>query len=465
MSAVSTADRSPSERILGSVERFVGWLERTGYASYDPYDMWGTRYGLWSRRLYYSHSRLGLPWIAPIVLMETLCPSLRVLFVGRQRFATADGQLILAFLNLHALELQPFACHIQCANGWLPRARALGEELLNYSIAGYSGYCWGYPFDWQNNRGLWKRSTPYITCTPYCYEAFLALHHVTGEERYLGIAASIARFVGSDLRDTPAGAEAAAASYSPMDCTKVINASAYRAFVLLDAARRFASPAAPLGQGGHKSGEDSLPSGAAAPGTYFVKAWKNLNFILQCQRADGSWLYAEESPAEAFIDHFHTCFVLKNLVKCYRLLQEKAVWDSIRKGWEYYRQTLFHSDGNPKSFAVEPRTQLARLEMYNFAEAITLGTLLKGEIPEAFALAQELAARLVREHQLPDGHFVTRVFRGGARHTFPFLRWPQAQLFYALTNLLRATTGTERAEPVRVSETPGRACAADVGAR
>jgi hypothetical protein len=32
---------------------------------------------------------------------------------------------------------------------------------------------------------------------------------------------------------------------------------------------------------------------------------------------------------------------------------------------------------------------------------------------------------------------VTRVFRGGFRHRFPFLRWPQAQLFYALTNLLK----------------------------
>jgi hypothetical protein len=56
-------------------------------------------------------------------------------------------------------------------------------------------------------------------------------------------------------------------------------------------------------------------------------------------------------------------------------------------------------------------------------------------IPEAGELARSLAHKLIQEHQLPAGHFVTRVFRGGFRHRFPFLRWSQAQLFYAMTNL------------------------------
>ncbi len=69
---------------------------------------------------------------------------------------------------------------------------------------------------------------------------------------------------------------------------------------------------------------------------------------------------------------------------------------------------------------------------------ITLGALLKDEMPGAFELACRLAERLVAQWQLADGHFLTRVYRGGLRHTFPYLRWPQAQLFYALTNLLGA---------------------------
>ena len=32
------------EAVLNSARRFAGWLEKTGYASHDPYDVWGTRF-------------------------------------------------------------------------------------------------------------------------------------------------------------------------------------------------------------------------------------------------------------------------------------------------------------------------------------------------------------------------------------------------------------------------------------
>jgi hypothetical protein len=80
--------------------------------------------------------------------------------------------------------------------------------------------------------------------------------------------------------------------------------------------------------------------------------------------------------------------------------------------------------------------QIVRLEMYNFAEAISLGALLKTEIPEAFVLACKLALRLADNYQLQDGYFVTRTYLAGFKHRLPFLRWPQAQLFFAITNLL-----------------------------
>ena len=335
--------------------------------------------------------------------METLWPGLRALFVRKGRFATADAQLLLAFINLHSVTGE---------SQYLDQARRLAGDLLETSIPGYQGHCWGYPFDWQNNSGLWRKNTPFITATPYCYEAFAQLSQVTGDPACDEIARSVSRFVFADLKDTADGLDAAAASYGPEDESKVINASAYRAFVLFDAAKRF-----------------DLAE-------YWAKAEANLRFILKHQRADGSWLYAIDSPGEAFIDHFHTCFVLKNLYKLNRLVGDAQVEKAIQKGYEYYRTQLFDEDDSPKCFAIEPRTQIVRLEMYNFAEAITLGSLLADEIPEALKLAQKLAGRLIERYQLSDGHFVTRVYRMGWRHTYPFLRWPQAQLFYALTNLL-----------------------------
>ena len=63
---------------------------------------------------------------------------------------------------------------------------------------------------------------------------------------------------------------------------------------------------------------------------------------------------------------------------------------------------------------------------------------------EAYEMAHNVARSAIRDYQLSDGHFVTRVYRGGLRHTLPFLRWPQAQMFYALTNLMVSSTKVEK---------------------
>jgi hypothetical protein len=358
--------------------------------------------------------------------MEIVCPGLRSLFVKKARYATAEAQLALGFLNLHEADRQLYSEDRQrgfrdggAPDLWLTKARDLAQDLLAQSIPGYRGYCWGYPFDWQNVNGLMPKGTPHITATPYCYEVFTGLYERTNDEGFFNVASSIVNFVLEDLNDTPTGQGAAASSYTPHDHGKVVNASAYRAFVLFDAALRFQNEKC------------------------HDKADKNLEFILQSQRADGSWLYAVDNPAESFIDHFHTCFVLKNLFKINRDLQREEVRRAIQKGYEYYRNALFDAYGSPKLFAIAPRTEMVQLEMYNFAETITLGALLANEIPGALEFAEKMAARLIEQYQLPEGYFVTRVYRGGKKHTVPFLRWPQAQLFLALTNLLLATQSSE----------------------
>lgn len=417
LSAGTSADAGCTARELRvAIGNFTLWLGRSGYSGYDPYDLWGTPYGRLARRLYYDKKLAGIALTAPILLMEILCPRLRGLFVKKDRFPTADAQLALGFLNLYE------AIKTQATGGeWLTKAKELGTSLLEQSVPGYHGYCWGYPFDWQNVNGLMPKGTPHITATPYCYEVFARLFDLTGEEQYLKVIRSITTFVAEDLKDTPTGQDSAASSYTPYDQGKVVNASAYRAFLLFDAARRFQN------------------------GDWRDKAWKNLRFILESQQADGSWLYAIDNPREAFIDHFHTCFVLKNLYKLNYHLRSADVQQAVTRGYEWYRKALFNEAGYPRSFAVAPRLQIVRLEMYNFAEAISLGVLLRDNIPEAFDHAKSLATNLVHSYQLPAGHWVTRVYLGGLRHTVPFLRWPQSQLFLALTNLLVAAEPSEEA--------------------
>ena len=87
----------------------------------------------------------------------------------------ADAHLILGYISL-------FRCTKN--EEYLNRAQCLGQDLDESSIKGYTGKCWGYPFDWQNSSALWKKGTPYMSVTPYCFEAFRALYEVTGIDRY-----------------------------------------------------------------------------------------------------------------------------------------------------------------------------------------------------------------------------------------------------------------------------------------
>lgn len=415
--------RCTESELWASALKFTNWLDAAGYATYDGYDVLGSSYGRAAKRFYYKKNPIGYVLTAQVVAMEILCPGLRALFVEKKRYVTSDGQLVMAFLNMYEATCNRHGGRPASTNGhpefsaahWLDKAKSLANDLVEQSVPGFHGLCWGYPIDWQSVNGFIPKGTPVITSTPYCYEAFALLYDATGEQRYLELARSVSAFVSQDLNDTPAGENAAASSYTPYDHGKVVNANAYRAFVLIDAAERFQD-------------EKLLAQGV-----------KNVNFILQSQNPDGSWLYAIDNPAEAFIDHFHTCFVMKNLYKINRHLQREDVREAIVRGYRWYRKALFDEHDNPKTYAIAPRMEIVRLEMYNIAEAITLGVLLRDEVPEAFSLASTLGEQLVRQYQLPAGHWITRIYKGGWRHTFPYLRWPQAQLFYALTNLLLAT--------------------------
>ena len=66
--------------------------------------------------------------------------------------------------------------------------------------------------------------------------------------------------------------------------------------------------------------------------------------------------------------------------------------------------------------------QLVQTEIYDYAEGISLGVLLKDEIPDAFKCAQKLALDVYSYFQLSDGHFLTRIYRGGLRNTVPYIR-------------------------------------------
>jgi len=390
---------SPGNR-NDSILKLEGWLSGQDFKSFDPYDLWGSRYGVWAKGLYHKNHLAGAPFAASIFAAEILAPGVRRFFIPKRSFATSHAHLILGYSNLYELTRN---------KTYLDKAETLAGKLLEMSIPGYSGLCWGYPFDWPTNRGMWPANTPMITATPYCFEACLRLYDLTGKQVYLSAAELAARFAEKDLHDTVTSEKGSACSYTPIDRTQVVNVNAYRAWMLVEAYRRFGNEAC------------------------LAKAVRNIAFILESQQADGSWLYALGNPQDAFIDHFHTCFVLKNLAKMNVFLGREDIRAVIDKGYAYYRKHLFYTDGTPKPFTHVKRFQPVRIEIYDYAEDVMLGAVLGDSVPGAVSFAGEKAEELIRRFQHPAGFFYTRVYAGGIKHSLPYIRWPQSQLLNSLS--------------------------------
>jgi hypothetical protein len=119
----------------------------------------------------------------------------------------------------------------------------------------------------------------------------------------------------------------------------------------------------------------------------------------------------------------------------WRLTGRDDLLPPIRDGYAYYKRSLLDERLLPIPFAVEQRISLHGRDLYDYAEGIGLALLMLDLDDEAPAVLRSLAGALVRDWQLPDGHFVTRVTRLG-RATVPYHRWAQAQAFNALVRVL-----------------------------
>ena len=389
------------EEVQAGVLRFVGWLDRYGETSYDHQSFFASDLGRGAKALYYKKPLLGKLAVAPMIFSEAFLPSARRFFWKPQRFPIADAHYAMGFAFLS----QAFG-----EEQYYRRAVHFLEILKETRSPDYDNYCWGYPFHWETRGGTMHAGTPLITTAPYVYEAFMQVYQIDKDRKWLDIMQSIAEHVLYDYDDVTTSKDASSCSYKPKDIQScgVINASAYRAFLLTKAAADFSEE------------------------KYRQVAKRNLAFVIESQNADGSWYYSTDGERD-FVDHFHTCFVLKALAKIEALTGNKDCTEAIERGVDYYVKNLFDEQGLPKPFSRRPRLTVYRRELYDYAECINLAVLLKGRFP---VLDQILSNVLdLRGWRKPDGSFRSRQLLLGWDNT-PMHRWAQSQLFRSLCFLL-----------------------------
>ena len=199
---------------------------------------------------------------------------------------------------------------------------------------------------------------------------------------------------------------ASSCSYTPFGEGGVINAAAYRAFLLTSASRVLSND------------------------EYWRIAERNLNFVLENQNPDGSWFYAVDGVRD-FVDHFHTCFVMKALAKIHSLTGHEACVDALTKGVNYYLNNLFDADGLPKPFSKAPRLTVYKRELYDCAECINLCLLLRDRFPQLQITLETVIQGILNDWVKPDGSFRSRRLYWGWDNV-PMHRWGQSQMFRAL---------------------------------
>lgn len=395
-------EKADLERLPAAIDRFVAWLDRYGPTSHDHQSYFAGPFGRWAKGLYYRNRMLGIFAVAPMIFSEAFVPQARRLFGYKLRFPIADAHYAMGFAGL-----------AKNAGGekHLKQAVELLDALLESRCPDYQNYCWGYPFNWVTRTGVMQTGTPLITTTPYVYEAFEDVHRIDGDERWLKVMASIAEHAFRDIHDQEVSKHAASAGYNPVDKVfGVVNASAYRAFLLTTASIRFRRD------------------------DYREIADRNLNFVLDCQQPDGSWPYAVDG-ARDFVDHFHTCFVLKALAKIERLTGNSRCSDAIASGVAYYVNNLFDKDGLPRPFSKAPRLTVYERELYDYAECINLCGLLRGRFPQLDDRLRTALADVLENWQRADGSFRARRLKLGWDNV-PMHRWAQSQMFRALCLLM-----------------------------
>lgn len=389
-------------QVHSTLNNFSGWLDHYGETSWDHQSFYAGPFGRRAKGLYYKNKYLGIAAVAPMVFCEAFVPSARRLFHHPIRLPIADAHYAMGFTFLHE------------ATGdakWLDRAEHFLRVLSETRCSGYKDYCWGYPFDWVTRNGVLKKGTPLITTTPYVFEAFMQVQKLRPTDERKAVLESMVHHATTDIKDYPFSEHSMTCSYTPHDKGRVVNASAYRAGMLVQAAKFLRQP-------------DLLPI-----------ASQNVNFVLETQNPDGSWPYAVDGVRD-FVDHFHTCFVMKALAKIFLLTGEKKIFEALGRGLDYYQKNLFDADGMPRPFSKAPRLTVYKCELYDCAEAINLCLLLRKDFPALDKTLETVISGILNNWLKPDGSFRSRKLISSWDNV-PMHRWAQSQMFRSLAFYLR----------------------------
>jgi hypothetical protein len=379
--------------VAQAVRKLLDYIEKEGYAGYDPYD------ALNSPLLVRMRSK----WmrVAATVFFRLSPVNLRKAFgVEKGVNPKAMGLLLSAYANLRRKGWAVPPVKEEAIFGWLKENRS----------PGWSGACWGYNFPWQDRVRLLDKGVPTIVNTAFIGHGLLDYYETGGNREALEMARSACEFILKDLpvHETDQGI---CFSYTPVKKNIVHNASVLGASL--------------LGRVYAHTREDRL----------LEQAERSFAFTLHHQHENGLWAYNAylESGAERFQTDWHQGFILDSLMWFIRAVNpaDEKYRRALLAGAEFYR-TQFTEEG--ACFWRLPRRWPA--DIHNQAQGIITFAKLEEFVPGSRAMAGRVA-RWTLDHlwDRKSGRFYYQKWPLFT-NKITYLRWSQAWTLLALSFFL-----------------------------
>jgi hypothetical protein len=431
-------------------EALRAWCRARDYAGRDPFDALNSRL---FQRTPLRRSRLArLAWTQ---LHKRSPVSMRTLArVPKER--NSKGTALFALAALARLRTTHERADADSALRLL-------DDLLAARIQTPHGDAWGYNFDWQGRAFYAPRGTPTLVPTSFAVRALVEAVETLGEfdadavsfedaalvgnaSKYAWAARGACEFVLRDLNRSFETDEEVCFSYTPLDGTRVFNAS-------LLAGEALASV-------GALTREEEL----------FDYGLRAARYVVRHQRDDGSWAYGADSY-QTWADNFHTAFVLTSLARILRACERATVEGdavgnsavegdavksvevervavergrvesatvvageirrAIERGYRFWRESFFLADGWPKYYHHAKYPADAHSAGACIVACVELKELEQGALSLAARVARWAVGNLFDRR----GFFYYQKRRFYTVRT-PYMRWSQAWMMYALARLL-----------------------------
>ncbi|HXJ80465.1 MAG TPA: hypothetical protein VMS64_17525 [Candidatus Methylomirabilis sp.] len=383
-----------------------GWIQRANWMAYDPFDGLSSPYASLFvgnnpllRRIWQRAVR-GFP--------VNLRPLLRI--------KPAVSSKAMGFFAQGYLRL--YQTHGEAA--FLKKMTFCLEWLMEHRSAGSVGYGWGNHFDYHSRAGSIRKGTPTIVWTGLITHAFLDAYEALGDQRYLAVARSVCDFILGELGWIEFE-EGIVFRYYPKADTRVHNSSMIGASVLARVGALSSDP------------------------SYRDVAERAVRFTVHHQTSRGAWYYGV-GPEWAWIDSFHTAYILEAL-DMFRRYTASSTYDAcLARGYGFFVDTFFRPDGTPRYYA----DKTSPIDIQCASQAIQTLINLRALHPDSVATAEAVTDWTLSRMQDETGYFYYRKYPLITNKT-PTLHWGQATMLSALAVLDQFLNSREGHSPATAS--------------